>query len=52
MNEDLRNAAQGRANKVSLIEDMQSLTRQVNNQVFLFYVRQRCCQPDRDVEQY
>jgi diguanylate cyclase (GGDEF)-like protein/PAS domain S-box-containing protein len=38
MNEDLRNAAQGRSNKVSLIEDMQALTRQANNQVFLFYV--------------
>lgn len=38
MNEDLRNAAQGRANKVSLIEDMQVLTRQVNNRIFLFYV--------------
>jgi predicted signal transduction protein with EAL and GGDEF domain len=47
MNGDLRSAAQGRSGKISLIEDMQSLTRTVVNEVFLIYSHKTAVPQDR-----
>ncbi|HEY4542401.1 MAG TPA: EAL domain-containing protein, partial [Noviherbaspirillum sp.] len=45
MNENLRDAAQGRSNKISLIEGMQSLTRSAIYEVFRSYTEQTQARP-------